>query len=162
MSRGVRHILIQSGRLVWAGHLSNPQDQQLLVSGEINPLRQVHRFNFDDPSISGCDVDAVQVNDGVQRIQREALIIEPRPAGLVLGHDLRLEAAISVSRDVNGYPQAPSGSCVNLQTSAQSYSGAPLPTSADWKNPSDPASTGNIGPWQDAITSPLIIDGVLQ
>jgi hypothetical protein len=60
------------------------------------------------------------------------------------------------------FPQAANGACVGLQSTAQSYSSKTLPSSADWKNPSDPNSSGYIGPWQDPVGSPLIIDGVLQ
>ncbi len=35
-------------------------------------------------------------------VQREDLVIKPRPPCLVLGHDLRLKAAIAVSRNING------------------------------------------------------------
>lgn len=60
------------------------------------------------------------------------------------------------------YPQAANGACTNLQSTAQSYATQTLPTSADWKNPSDPSSSNYIGPWQDATSAPLIIDGVIQ
>ena len=35
-------------------------------------------------------------------LQGQDLVIEPSPTGLVLGHDLRLKAAVSIMWDVDG------------------------------------------------------------
>ena len=51
--------------------LRKPQAQQLLVTFQINPQRQIHRFVDYLPVLTDFDDDAVQVNNRVDRIQSQ-------------------------------------------------------------------------------------------
>ena len=61
--------------------LGDPWPQEFLLASHVDAQRQIHRFGTHHARVTGFDVDAVQINDRVQRIQWTRL------PGLGLVHD---------------------------------------------------------------------------
>ncbi|MNE31938.1 hypothetical protein D3C80_1255290 [compost metagenome] len=126
--------------------LGDPQTQHFLVTGHVDADSQINRLVAHGTSVTHFDVNAVQIEDRVQRVQRSGLpqldlvthrvgngrdqagrdlcavhflqvrldfsdtqtarverndlVIEACPAGLMLGDQLRLEGGLTVARDV--------------------------------------------------------------
>src|SRR5882757_9271774 len=49
--------------------LGDPQAQHFLVAGEVDPDRQVHRLHPHGPGITDLDVDTVEIQNRIQRVQ---------------------------------------------------------------------------------------------
>ena len=65
--------------------LSDPKSHKLLLARRVDAQRQVYRLGTIGDCITGFDMDAVQIDDGVQRIQASGM----RSVGIIyagIGH----------------------------------------------------------------------------